>query len=143
MNPESLLDSLTNLYDAYRQTRLGNDPVAARALYEVLCDHGWWGPDGMPVADAGPTGRVQPRFIHSPSPASGPVRFDIQASVGSGAPTVEVFDVAGRTLWREVAAAAGGGIWRATWPAGARPGIYFARCRAQGIELRRTIVLRR
>lgn len=137
----SALDSLVNVYMAYQHRELADDLPRARALFEVLCDHGWWRPDSVFAADVQPGSRGALRFMHFPSPANGPVAFTVATASSAEPPTVEVFDIAGRTLWRAAAVEVGDGLWGLKWDARVRPGLYFARCRVGSVTLRRTLVL--
>lgn len=137
------LDSLANVYAAFQHSEYGGDLLTARALFEVLCDHGWWRPDSVFAADVLPGPIALPQFCVTPSPAQGPVVFTFMGAPTAESPIVEVFDVAGRSLWRATAIGLGEGRWRVTWDAHVRPGVYFARCRASSAEVRRTLVVAR
>lgn len=154
-DPGLPVDSLVNLYMAYQHRYLAGDPSRARALFEVLCEHGFWnaGTDSDTTGYAGvdPSLGGPPRFSASPSPSNGPVVFRVHAtSLGDAqAPIVQIFDVAGRAIWRATTRPLSAGLWEATWAgpgatrASARPGIYFARCIVGDLSLRRTLVVRR
>jgi hypothetical protein len=143
------LDSLANVYMAYQHGQIGGDLSRARALFEVLCDHGWWRPDSVFAVGVPPGRERTPRFTLFPSPAKGPIVFTITAISSSAPPAIEVFDIAGRILWRAAATGVGEGSWRVLWDGRSlagervRPGLYFARCLAAGANLRRTLVVTR
>ena len=149
------IDSLVNLYMAYQSKYLTGDLAASRALFEVLCEHGFWqrgdDRDTVGYVDVG-NGLPRPVvFSVSPSLSSGPVRFSLSGGPGSAtdAPRFLLFDLAGRVLWRGSPERAADGTWRANWdgrtPAGseAQPGIYFARCATRDRAFSRTLVVRR
>jgi hypothetical protein len=144
------IDSLVNLYMAYQHREIGADLPRARALFEVLCDHGWWrvgaGSDTVHFVGADPARLGPPHLTLNPTPTRGPVLISVSGLAGSP-PSIEVFDLAGRVLWGATALRIGNGRWQLAWDGrtsageGARPGIYFVRCRAGGGTLRHTLVI--
>lgn len=154
-DPAFPADSLVKLYMAYQHRHLAGDLPRARALFEVLCEHGFWNAgadqDTTGYVGVGPSSGGPPRFSASPSPTAGPVTFRIVATLpaNANAPSVQIFDVAGRAIWRAAARPLAPGLWEASWlgPAeageGIRPGVYFARCAVGGAELHKTLVVRR
>lgn len=134
---------------AYQHHEIRGDLPRARALFDLLCAHGWWRPDSVRVTDAPPVPAQALRFSLFPSPAHGPVVFTVAAAPALQPPTIELYDVAGRVLWRATPVALGQGSWRAMWDGRSlsggkvRPGLYFARCRTGSSYLRRTLVVTR
>ncbi len=152
---ETRIDSLVNLYMAYQSKHLTGDLAASRALFDVLCEHGFWrrGDDRDTVGYVDVGDRVPRPVVFSvlPTLSSGPVRFSLSGSQDSpaDAPRFVLYDLAGRVLWRGRPEAGADGTWWADWNgrtlsgADAQPGIYFARCATRDRAFSRTLVVRR
>ncbi|HEY5956465.1 MAG TPA: hypothetical protein VIV60_07935, partial [Polyangiaceae bacterium] len=147
------LDSLANVYMVYQHHELAGDLPRARALFEVLCDHGWWragaDSDTVEVVSVASGNLSSPRLMLAPTPSQGRVVFSVAATPSEQPPVIEVFDIAGRVIWRAMTRRIDDGLWRVVWDtrtnAGetARSGVYFARCRVSGTCLRHTLVVMR
>ena len=152
---ETRIDSLVNLYMAYQSKYLTGDVAASRALFEVLCEHGFWqrgdARDTVGYVDVGDRVPRPVVFAVTPTLSSGPVRFSLSGGPSNPAevPRFVLYDLAGRVLWRGSPERAYDGTWRSDWDgrtlagAMAQPGIYFARCATKDRTFSRTLVVRR
>jgi len=152
---EARNDSLVNIYMAYQREHLIGDLARSRALFRVLCEHGFWeagdARDTTGFVDVDRPSPTPLAFRLSPSIATESVRFTLSGTPATAPtpPTIEVFDVAGRVLWKSSALRTGESTHSASWNTrtaegqAVRSGVYFARCSLSGESFMRTLVVRR